>query len=368
MPTKLTIRPERPGDYEAILRLTYEAFLTLDYPGRRRMDEHFLYSLLQGCSFVIPELCFVAERDGKIVGHILYTRSVVRRPDGSELDTITFGPLSVLPKYHRQGIGATLVRHSMNKAREMGCGAVLIVGVPEYYPKLGFQRGRAFGLTLPDGSAEDPFMACELVPGYLSGGGMFDWLVPEFDIAENDDEGYAVFHRRFMAACFPGQLSLRPLFDADVARMERWLTIDHVRPWYEHPEKWLREIADRRGEFRFITHLIAEFEGQPVGFCQYYDCYDSRETEDWGIEIPAPGEVFSVDYLIGEAAYLRRGFGRVMVTQMLERLRALGAKRVIVQPEKANTASRLVLESCGFTGDGFYVYKFAGANREGTKK
>ena len=352
MTEPLTIRPERPADYAAVLRLTYEAFQTLDYPGRRRIDEHFLYSLLQGCPFVIPGLCFVAERGGELVGHILYTRSLVRRPDGTETETITFGPLSVLPKYHRQGIGRALVRHSMEKAREMGFGAVLIVGVPDYYPKLGFRRGRAFGLTLPDGSADDPFMAYELVPGFLRGGGIFDWLVPEFGIAENDDEGYAAFHRQFMASRFPGQLTLRPFFDGDTALMERWLYADHVKPWYEHPGDWLREIADRRAEFRFITHLIAEFEGVPEGFCQYYDCYAARELEDWGMEIPAPGEVFSMDYLIGGAAYLRRGFGRAMVAQMLDRLRALGAKRVIVRPEEANAASRQLLEGCGFAWDG----------------
>jgi len=67
---EMTIRPEHPDDYNAILRLTYEAFLTSDYPGRRRVDEHYLIHLLQSSPFVIPELCFVTEQDGEIVGHI----------------------------------------------------------------------------------------------------------------------------------------------------------------------------------------------------------------------------------------------------------------------------------------------------------
>jgi len=353
----ITIRPECPGDYDAVLRLTYEAFQTLDYPGRRRMDEHFLYRLLQGCPYVIPELCFVAMRGDELVGHILYTRSLIRRPDGTQADTVTFGPLSVLPEYHRQGIGRALVRHSMAKARGMGCGAVLIVGVPDYYPKLGFRRGHEFGLTLPDGTADDPFMAYELMPGFLRGGGVFDWLVPEFDTAEHDDAGYEAFHRQFMSEHFPGQLTLRPFFDGDVALMERWLYLDHIKSWYEHPGDWLREIAGRREEFKFITHWIAEFEGVPVGFCQYYDCYAARALEDWGMVIEAPGEVFSIDYLVGEAAYLRRGFGRAMILQMLDRLRALRAKRVIVQPEEANAASCGLLKSCGFAWDGHLYTK-----------
>jgi len=172
----MRIRPECPDDYNAILRLTYEAFLTLDYPGRRRMDEHYLIHLLQGSPFVIPGLCFVAEQDGVIVGHILYTKSEILRPDGTATDTITFGPLSVLPECHKQGIGAALVRHSMERAREMGFGAVLITGVPDYYPKLGFKRARDYDLTLPDGTADDSFMAYELAPGCLSGGGSFGFF------------------------------------------------------------------------------------------------------------------------------------------------------------------------------------------------
>jgi predicted N-acetyltransferase YhbS len=195
----MTIRLERPGDYAAILRLTYEAFKTLDFPGRRRMDEHYLIHLLQACPFVVPELCFVAERDSEIVGHILYTTSKVLRPDGSEAPTLTFGPLSVLPKYHRHGIGKALVEYSMNKAREMGFGAMLITGVPDYYPKLGFQRGREYGVTQPDGTSPDFLMGYELFPGWLAGGGVLHFdAIDIFTKSEEDDAGYAAFHRQFV--------------------------------------------------------------------------------------------------------------------------------------------------------------------------
>jgi predicted N-acetyltransferase YhbS len=189
--------------------LTYEAFLTLDYPGRRRMDEHYLIHLLRGCPLVIPQLCFVAERDGEIVGHILYAKTKFKRPDSSEADTVTFGPLSVLPKNHKQGIGKALVFHSIAKAKEMGFGAVLITGVPDYYPKLGFKRASESGLGIADDYSEnhalmtDAFMTYELIPGYLNGGGMFHSWPAEYDQAENDDVGYAAFHKQFMAEHFP---------------------------------------------------------------------------------------------------------------------------------------------------------------------
>jgi predicted N-acetyltransferase YhbS len=204
----IIIRDERPEDYDAILRLTYEAFLTVDYSDRRRMDEHYLIHLLKGCPLVIPRLALVAERDGEIVGHILYTRSMV-----ANLPTITFGPLSVIPKFHRQGIGRALVSHSMDKAREMGFRAVLITGVPDYYPKLGFGRGRDFGVTLPDGTAPDALMCYELIPGYLSGGGTLIFEANDiFEQAENDDAGYEAFHKQFMAEHYPENGVLSDVF------------------------------------------------------------------------------------------------------------------------------------------------------------
>jgi predicted N-acetyltransferase YhbS len=165
----VTIRPERADDYDEILRMTYDAFLTLDYPGRRRMDEHFLILLLQDCDKTIPELRFVAEHDGEIVGHIFYAMTAFRRPDGTHAETVTFAPLTVEPKHHRQGIGKALVSHTLEIARKMGFGAVVITGVPEYYPKLGFKRAREYGLTMEDGSSPDSLMVYELKPGYLSG-------------------------------------------------------------------------------------------------------------------------------------------------------------------------------------------------------
>jgi predicted N-acetyltransferase YhbS len=352
----MIIREERPEDYNSILRLTYQAFLTLDYPGRQRMDEHFLVALLQGSEFVIQRLCFVAECNGEIAGHILYTRSEVRRADGTKTAAITFGPLSVLPKYHRQGIGSALVRHSLEKAREMGHGAVLIVGVPEYYPKLGFKRAREYGLVLPDGTAPDAFMAYELTPGWLSGGGEFLLSAPEFALAEKDNAGYEQFHQGFMRQNYPGQLVLRPLWDADLSLLEKWLRMPHVAQWYAHPDDWLQEIRGRRGEFSFIKHFIAEVDGVALGFCQYYDCYFGQQHEDW-YTADNPGVLFSIDYLIGEPKYLRKGYGREMVRLLGEMLADLGAKRVVIQPDKENTASRKVLEANGYIYNGEYYLK-----------
>jgi RimJ/RimL family protein N-acetyltransferase len=152
-----------------------------------------------------------------------------------------------------------------------------------------------------------------------------------------------------------GQITLRPFLDTDIALMEKWLTEPHVAKWYLHPGHWLRELHERKGEFSFITHFIAELGSVPIGFCQYYDCYFAQAHEVWN-DIwrtgDRKGEIFSLDYLIGEAGYLHRGFGKAIVIQLLEKLRETTAKTIIVQPEKENTASCRLLESCGFQYNG----------------
>jgi len=156
----------------------------------------------------------------------------------------------------------------------------------------------------------------------------------------------------------PNELTLRPFSDDDIALMERWLRADHVRAWYEHPDDWLMELRGRSGEFRFITHMIAEIHGFPIGFCQYYDCWHSKEYEAWDIALPGEARIFSIDYLVGEPEYLRRGYGKAMITHMLAALRRLGAESVIVQPDTKNIASNRVLEACGFRRDGeLYMFR-----------
>jgi RimJ/RimL family protein N-acetyltransferase len=156
----------------------------------------------------------------------------------------------------------------------------------------------------------------------------------------------------FMTEYSSGKITLRPFADTDMALMERWLYASHVQAWYEHPEEWLMELRERDGEFSFITHIIAEINGRPIGFCQYYDCWHSKEYEDWGIDIPSEGRIFSIDYLVGEPECLRRGFGKAMIALMLERLRGIGADRVLVLPDAKNTASNRALEANGFSWDG----------------
>jgi predicted N-acetyltransferase YhbS len=166
----MIIRLEEPDDYLAVERLTLAAFKTFAFPDGSKPpypNEHYLAHIMRDAAAFVSELDFVGVLDGEIVANIMYTRSKVIRPDGSTLATLTFGPVSVKPELHGQGLGAEIIRHSLDRARELGHGAVIILGHPAYYPRFGFRAASDFGLTLPDGSSFEPFMALEIQSGYL---------------------------------------------------------------------------------------------------------------------------------------------------------------------------------------------------------
>ena len=123
---------------------------------------------MRGVPGFVPELAFVAELGGKIVGNIMYTKSQVEDAEGDDRDTLTFGPLSVHPDCQRQGIGEALVRRSLKEASALGgYDAVLIFGHPEYYPRMGFSPASDFGITDEDGKSHEALMVYELYAGAL---------------------------------------------------------------------------------------------------------------------------------------------------------------------------------------------------------
>jgi predicted N-acetyltransferase YhbS len=168
----LSLRPEEPRDYTEAENITREAFWNKFKPG---CDEHYLLHAMRGDPSFIPELDIVAEKDGRLIGSIVYAKGHVLDHRGLSHEVITFGPVSVLPGYQKSGVGARLIFHTLDLARQLGYGAVIILGHPDYYPRFGFRRARDFGLTTKDGDTFDPFMALELQPGSLSGlgGGVF---------------------------------------------------------------------------------------------------------------------------------------------------------------------------------------------------
>ncbi|MDH4299605.1 MAG: N-acetyltransferase, partial [Dehalococcoidia bacterium] len=146
----LTIRNEKKEDYRNVEQLVREAFWNFYVPG---CNEHYMLHNLRNSNDFIPELDFVAESKGQIVGQIAYSRAVVKRKQGEEKQVITFGPVSVLPAFQRGGIGSALIIHTINLARDMGHPAICIYGDPRYYSRFGFRCAEKYEIK----TAEDKF-------------------------------------------------------------------------------------------------------------------------------------------------------------------------------------------------------------------
>lgn len=158
---EIIIRKETAEDYFEVECMTKRAFWNVNMPG---CDEHYFVHMLRKDKVYIPELTRVAELNGKIVGVIMYSKAKVRKED-KEYDVITFGPLCVEPKYQKMGIGGKLMHETFRLAKENGHKAIIITGVPTYYPKYGFVTCDHFGITFPDGTNTDALMAYELNQG-----------------------------------------------------------------------------------------------------------------------------------------------------------------------------------------------------------
>lgn len=158
-------------------------------------------------------------------------------------------------------------------------------------------------------------------------------------------------------------LKFRLLNDNDIPLVEAWLNKEHVKRWYEIPrlgitiDDWMSEIRAHNGEFGWITYLIVLWRNQPIGLSLYYKCEDSV-GEDFGV-LPLAG-LYGIDYLIGEEAYLGKGFGKEIVALLVSQIFSFpDAQRVTADIDKDNKASEKVLLSCGFvrlnTEQGRYV-------------
>ena len=182
-----TIRNERSGDWEAVETLTRRAFYNQYIPG---CMEHYLVHIMRGHEDFIPELDFVAELDGEIIGNIMYTRAWLTDADGNEKPVLTFGPVCVAPEHQRQGYGKALMEHSFEASRALGYDTVVIFGSPANYVARGFVCCKKHRVSVEGGKYPSAMLVKELVPGVLEGR---DWTYrdsPVMAVSEEDALAY----------------------------------------------------------------------------------------------------------------------------------------------------------------------------------
>lgn len=163
------IRSEREEEYREVENLIREAFWNVYRPG---CLEHYVINQLRNDPAFVKELDFVMEKDGKLIGQNMFMKAKIKADDGRDIPIMTMGPICIAPEYKRQGYGKILLDYSLEKAAELGAGAVCFEGNIDFYGKSGFTFASEFGIRyhgLPEGEDSSFFLCKELIPGYLDG-------------------------------------------------------------------------------------------------------------------------------------------------------------------------------------------------------
>ncbi len=163
------IRNERKEEQREVENLVRESFWNVYRPG---CLEHYVLNQLRNDEAFIDELNFVMEKDGKIIGQNMFMKAIIKADDGREIPIVTMGPICIANELKRQGYGKILLDYSLEKATQMGFGAICFEGNIGFYGKSGFTYASDFGIRyhgLPEGADASFFLCKELIPGYLNG-------------------------------------------------------------------------------------------------------------------------------------------------------------------------------------------------------
>ena len=165
----LVIRHEEKSEYKEVENLVRDSFWNVYRPG---CLEHYVLNQLRNDSAFVPELDFVMLLDGEIIGQNMFMRAEITADDGRSVPIMTMGPICIKNELKRKGYGKILLDYSLQKAAELGCGALCFEGNIDFYGKSGFRPASEFGIRyhgLDEGEDASFFLCKELIPGYLDG-------------------------------------------------------------------------------------------------------------------------------------------------------------------------------------------------------
>ena len=202
----LNIRNEKKEDYRAVENLIRESFWNVYRPG---CLEHYVIHKLRDDVDFIPELSFVMELDGRLIGQNMFMKANIKADDGRDVPIMTMGPICIAPEFKGKGYGKILLDYSLERAKEFGCKAICFEGNIDVYGKSGFTFASNFGIRyhgLPDGEDASFFLCKELEEGYLDGV-TGEYTTPQgYFVDENEAEEFDKNFPKKEKLKLPGQL------------------------------------------------------------------------------------------------------------------------------------------------------------------
>ncbi|HCG97454.1 MAG TPA: GNAT family N-acetyltransferase, partial [Erysipelotrichaceae bacterium] len=169
MKNNIEIRLEEKSEYRKVENLVRDSFWNVYRPG---CLEHYALNQLRNDPAFVPELDFVMYQDGELIGQNIFVRTAITADDGRSIPIMTMGPICIKNEYKRKGYGKILLDYSLEKAAELGCGALCFEGNIDFYGKSGFKQASEYGIRyhgLPEGEDASFFLCKELIPGYSDG-------------------------------------------------------------------------------------------------------------------------------------------------------------------------------------------------------
>lgn len=183
----IMIRSEKETDYSVVEEITRKAFYNIYVPGA---TEHYLVHIMRQHEDFIPELDFVIELDGRVIGNIMYTKARLIDEAGTEKEILTFGPVSIDPEYQRAGYGKLLLEHSFEQAARLGYDVIVIFGSPMNYVSRGFKSCKKYHVCIENGKYPAAMMVKELIPHALDGRKWFYYDSPVMVVSEEEAQKY----------------------------------------------------------------------------------------------------------------------------------------------------------------------------------
>ena len=190
----INIRNEEEKDYRNVENLIRESFWNVYRPG---CMEHYVMHCFRNDPAFIKELDMVMEEDGKLIGHAMYCHSEIKGDNGKAIPTITLGPICIANEFKRMGYGKILLDATIEKATELGFGAVINEGNIDFYGQSGFVQAKPKGIRYADDPDADYLLCLELKEGYLSEAAG-TWADPEgYFVCQRDPSGFEAFEATF---------------------------------------------------------------------------------------------------------------------------------------------------------------------------